>query len=244
MLISLIPYIIKPISIILLITNSIALYFMLTYNIILDKTMMGNVFNTNFSETSELFSFTVIIYIIFLGILPSFIIMKVKINSKISLLKRISMITIPLLIILSLGYANSKSWLWIDKNLKVLGSLSMPFSYPINLLRYKLPQVVKKNVAHPLPLATFVNEQKTIVILVIGESARAKNFSLYGYTRPTNPQLSEVDNLIVLPNSSSCATYITAALNCILSPLAASTTLSSKKQYEPLPTYLKKMVLR
>jgi lipid A ethanolaminephosphotransferase len=35
------------------VANSMALYFIVTYQVVLDKTMIGNVFNTNLSEASS-----------------------------------------------------------------------------------------------------------------------------------------------------------------------------------------------
>ena len=44
-------YVGKTLLVIFFILNSIALYFVNTYNVIVDESMMGNVFNTNTSET-------------------------------------------------------------------------------------------------------------------------------------------------------------------------------------------------
>jgi glucan phosphoethanolaminetransferase (alkaline phosphatase superfamily) len=40
-------------------------------------------------------------------------------------------------------------------------------------------------------------DEPELYVLVIGESARRHNWSLYGYQRETNPRLSKIDNLIV-----------------------------------------------
>ena len=69
-------------------------------------------------------------------------------------------------------------------------------------------------------------------VLVIGETARLDNFSLYGYPKNTNPQLQQLSNLLVLKNTKSCTTYTTGSLACILSH---SESISNT---ESLPTYL------
>ncbi|MFA7400368.1 MAG: sulfatase-like hydrolase/transferase, partial [Sideroxydans sp.] len=81
----------------------------------------------------------------------------------------------------------------------------------------------------------FVAQGKTVVVLVIGESARAANFSLYGYARNTNPLLSEA-GAIAIPNSHSCSTYTTASIQCMLAHVDSSSTLIHN--YEALPSYL------
>ncbi len=40
-------------------------------------------------------------------------------------------------------------------------------------------------------------QQREIYVVVIGETARACNWELYGYERPTNPMLKQIDDLIV-----------------------------------------------
>lgn len=67
--------------------------------------------------------------------------------------------------------------------------------------------------------------------MVIGESARSSNFSLYGYEKNTNPLLSQIEGLKHF-KAESCATYTTAGLKCILEHKNTS------KLYEILPNYL------
>lgn len=45
--------------------------------------------------------------------------------------------------------------------------------------------------------STHDKEYKEIYVLVVGETARSRNFQLYGYNRPTNPELSKVQGLLV-----------------------------------------------
>ena len=61
--------------------NAIAVYFINTYGVMVDKTMIGNLLNTNFEESSSFFSFTLILYLIFLGVIPSVLILKLKVDT-------------------------------------------------------------------------------------------------------------------------------------------------------------------
>lgn len=235
LLLSFAPPIVKPICIIFLISNSLACYFTSKYNVILDKTMMGNVFNTDIKEASDLYSPMIFLHVVALGILPSLLLAKIKIQKN-SAFKRFAAIGLTLLITVIVGYLNSKSWLWFDKNAKRVGGLSMPFSYTINSIRYAA-SMSNKGPAIQIPNAHFVNNHKTTVILVIGESARKKNFSLYGYARETNPLLKK-DDVVVMRDTKSCATYTTEAVRCILSHLGSHA--SSRTLYEPLTSYLQR----
>jgi lipid A ethanolaminephosphotransferase len=64
-------YVGKVLLIIFFIFNAIAVYFINTYAVIIDESMIGNVLNTNYEEASSFFSFKLILYIILLGILPA-----------------------------------------------------------------------------------------------------------------------------------------------------------------------------
>lgn len=65
-------------------------------------------------------------------------------------------------------------------------------------------------------------DQKEIYVLIIGETARFSNFSINGYPRPTNPQLSKLDNIVSFRNvlAEACNTQI--ALPTILTRSTAT----------------------
>ena len=235
-ILSFIPIAFKSFCIFFFIANSIACFFINQYNIILDKTMMSNVFNTNFSEANQLFNPKILLYLLLLGIIPSFIVYRIKILFQPSITKRIIAILIVILATAIFAFINSKTWLWIDKNAKHLGGLSMPLSYSINSIRY-LASTINKGKEIQLPEAHFIDNKNTMVFLVIGESARKANFSLYGYHRLTNPLLKN-DEVIAMKNTTSCTTYTTESIKCMLSHLGSKS--SSRKSFESLPVYLQR----
>lgn len=210
--------------------SSISVYFINTYGVIIDKTMIGNILNTNFDESSSFFSLNFIIYIIFLGIVPSMLILKIRILH-VKFKSFIKKIIFSIIFILSLVYINSSNWLWIDNNSKSLGGLVMPWSYVINTSRFYIHKSQENKKQILLPNATIKNKKKSVVVLVIGESARSQNFSLYGYDKLTNPLLSRIKNIYNY-KTNSCATYTTAGVKCILEHK------KSRKLYEILPNYL------
>ena len=50
--------------------NAISLYFINTYNVLITDKMMGNVFNTQYSEASGFFSWAAVWYLLLLGVVP------------------------------------------------------------------------------------------------------------------------------------------------------------------------------
>lgn len=70
------------------------------------------------------------------------------------------------------------------------------------------------------------------VILIIGESARAKNFSINGYTRDTNPELKKEKNLISFKTVFPCSNLTSQSVSCMLSWRVARDFLLSENNEE------------
>ncbi|WP_334089965.1 phosphoethanolamine transferase domain-containing protein, partial [Helicobacter typhlonius] len=110
------------------ITNAIAVYFVSVYGVFLDKTMMGNLFNTNPAEAGEFLSLKMALFIIILGILPACFLLfeKVARPTRKSLAKSLGLIFFTLIVLAGVNFQNL---LWFDKYSKQLGALIMPWSY-------------------------------------------------------------------------------------------------------------------
>jgi lipid A ethanolaminephosphotransferase len=216
--------------------NAVALFFLVTYHVVLDITMMGNVLHTNFGEASAFLHPTLLAYVLALGVLPCWLLTRVRIRPS-PRLRLVIMASAGLLITVIWAYLSAAAWLWIDKNSKRLGGMVLPWSYVINAARYEVPRILVSGAPAALPPATFASSEKTVVLLVIGEAARARNFALYGYPRPTNPLLSKA-GVVALKKASSCATYTTASVRCILSNVDTESPFATR--YEPLTSYLQR----
>ena len=226
----------KAVGMLLFVVNAAALYFIHTYGVLIDKTMVGNVFNTDPAEAWGLFHVKLLLYVAVLGVLPALAIAATRVRRP-GIVKQLAFTLSVAVAGAGWLYANSASWLWIDKHASRLGSLVLPWSYVINAARYQSALANASREQVPLPAATHVDDSDVIVVLVIGESARAKNFSLYGYGRSTNPELAAA-GAVPLANTTSCATYTTESLQCMLSSLGSKTPFSDS--HEPLPSYVQR----
>lgn len=219
----------KIIIAISLLFNALALYFINSYEVLITSEMMGNVFNTRYSEASGYFSLSGVLYFLLLGVLPCLWLFMAKIErGKLKHLLLTSLTSI--LIIVGVGVANLNNTLWIDRNVPRLGSIILPWSYTVNTVRYynSWKRLNQKEIL--LPDATIKNDNKEVCVVIIGESARSKNFSLYGYERETNPLMKQ-DSVTAL-RAESAATYTTAGVKAIIDHKATD------KLYEILPNYL------
>jgi len=120
--------------------------------------------------------------------------------------------------------------LFVSQHDTELGGLLQPWSYIANTCRVISFSRDEQAEEIKLPDGQITDDEKAVVVLVIGESARKANFQLYGYKRDTNPLLSKRTDLKVY-QATSCATYTTAGTKAILEPK------DSGDLYELLPNY-------
>ena len=211
------------------IADAITLYFINSYEVLITDKMMGNVFNTQFSEASGFFSFSFILYLVFLGIVPCIYVFAQKVEYG-SFRRFLANIGAGLGIVLAVALGHMKNWPWIDRNSTELGSVLMPWSYTVNTFRYYSAEKKRNAKEILLPDAQITTDSRDICVLIIGESARRDHFSLYGYERETNP-FTPGDGVTALI-ADAAATYTTAGVKAILDHAPVN------KLYEILPNYM------
>jgi len=218
---------------ILSLINATAVYFILTYNVIIDATTIENVFNTRYSEASGFFSWGLWLSMLVFGVLPAlFCLFQPVVIGKAKKLG--AYIGGSLAVILMVGLLNINQTLFISEHDTELGGLLQPWSYIANT--YRVISFIQDEQAEEikLPDGKITDNEKAVVVLVIGESARKANFQLYGYQHDTNPLLSKQKELKVF-QANSCATYTTAGTKAILEPKDCDDL------YELLPNYAFRM---
>jgi lipid A ethanolaminephosphotransferase len=205
---------------------------MISFGVVIDKEIIISVASTNYSEVFELFSLNMFLFLIFLGLLPSWVIYRVKItiyDRKRSVCNLLVMIFITLMLL----FIGSSYIKFTPESGVVLRSSLLPANYIRSAIEYtKYLSSHKKRIL--LPDGKFKDNKKSVVVLVVGESARRQNFSLYGYPKNTNPLLIKEEDLLVLPNTKSCATFTMGSIPCILSP----SNFYKNENAELIPDYL------
>ena len=214
---------------ILALINATAVYFILTYHVMIDATTIENVFNTRYSEASGFFSWGLWLFIAGVGLLPAlYCLLQPVVMGKAR--QQAVYCGSALAVVLVMALVNVNQTLWISQHDTELGGLLQPWSYVVNTCRVVSSYHDEQAEEIKLPDGTIGDHEKAVVVLVIGESARKANFQLYGYGRNTNPRLSRQERLKVY-QATSCATYTTAGSKAILEPK------NSGDLYELLPNY-------
>ncbi len=217
--------------------NALAHYFMHQYQVLLDRTMMGNVWQTHWGEASALWHPMMLASLLFWGVLPAALVWVWPLR-RLSWRQRLAFWIVSPLSALGLIYALSFTWLWIDQHAGQIGSQFLPWSYVINSARHLDGQRQQQQTYPPLPDAEAMplGPKRRVVVLVIGESARADRQGLLAEGRDTHASTRGL-GVVWLSGAEACATYTVAALNCILSHRGDAAP-DRTDMGEPLPNYL------
>jgi len=219
-----IPYIFKPFLVFLTIGSSLAMYATLKYNVMFDNDMIENIFETSTSEATRYLNTNVILYFIMTGIIPSLLIILVKIkpakNILTALSHRIILIIIAIVGIGIIYITSFKGYSSIGRNNSYLNRMINP-AYLYSSIKYLKNNYFKEKLTYikigeDVLLPPAKNDKPTLVILFLGETMRAQNSFYNGYARDTNPYTKEFD-LLAFQNVASCGTATAISVPCMFS---------------------------
>ena len=211
----------KPTLVVLFVVAAASAYFMDTYNVIIDRDMLANVMATDSAETGDLLTPKLFLYLGLLGLLPSLLLWRIRIRPA-SLPKavgsRLLLAGGALMIMLALVLISSAFYAAFVREHKELRYYANPLT-PVYASYKYLKTRVKSG---PLELATIGADaqipaediDRELVIMVVGETARADRFSLNGYERETNPNLARQD-VISFTQVSACGTSTAISVPCM-----------------------------
>ncbi|MCH5362200.1 phosphoethanolamine transferase EptA [Escherichia fergusonii] len=205
-----------------------AQYFIMTYGIVIDRSMIANIVDTTPAESFALMTPQMLLTLGLSGILAAFIACWIKITPAPSRLRsgliRGANVLISVLIILLIAALFYKDYASLFRNNKELvkslspsNSIVASWSWYSHQRLAHLPLVRIGEDAHRNPLMQ-QGERKNLTILIVGETSRAENFSLNGYPRDTNPRLAK-DNVVYFPNTASCGTATAVSVPCMFSDM-------------------------
>jgi lipid A ethanolaminephosphotransferase len=218
--------------------SAMASFFMDTYSVVLDVSMIQNIFQTNTREAWSLFNFKLLLYVLILGALPSVYIYKTKLlfkPIKQELLLSLKIIAIAVVVIVSQALIFNQFYFSFSRAHKEVRVYANPLFYFYSFAKYLAPDLsLNANKVAFKGRDAQVQESDTkreLVIVVVGETARADNFSLNGYHRKTNPLL-EKENVYSFNNFTSCGTSTAVSVPCMFSHLDNSNFTVNKGRSE------------
>ncbi|WP_151740105.1 phosphoethanolamine transferase [Acinetobacter nosocomialis] len=215
----------KIFAILLVFIGGFSSYFVNTLGVIISPDQIQNIAQTDVAEATDLLSLRFGLWTIFFVILPIFLITQVKLKSERILpllLKKVLSIALAFAVVGGLLFAYYVDFAAIFREHRDLKGMISPQNTISSVMSYYRKKAPKKN----LPLVKYGEDahqvQQTqkdlpkLMVLVVGETARAESFSLNGYAKNTNPELSK-QNILNFSQVSSCGTATAVSVPCMFS---------------------------
>ncbi|AKA23879.1 phosphoethanolamine transferase [Pseudomonas chlororaphis] len=235
----------KPVLTLVALVSAAAAYFMNEYGITIDTVMVQNVFETNPDEAAALFNLKLLCYLLVLGALPVALVWRTPVRYRPffrGLLNKLLVSAACVLVILVSVGAFYSTYAPIFRQEDKLTHFINPTNYIYAIAKYGKQRLgIKQHVVvQPIGQDAVMSaqasgrEKKSLMILVVGETARADHFSLNGYARDTNPELAKLD-IINFTQVHSCGTSTAVSVPCMFSMFPREDYSDKKgKTYEGL----------
>ena len=213
------------ISLFILLSAS-AQYFIWTFGVVIDRSMIANIFDTTPAESFALLSTQMVIVLGLSGLLMVLVAWWIKIRRPASFWRGAAMrllnIAVSALLIVLVAALFYKDYASVFRNNKELVKSLSPSNSIVALNSW-----YAHNRMDNLPLVKIGEDakqkavmhngaRKNLTIVVLGETSRAENFSLGGYDRETNPRLKQ-DDVVYFPKTTSCGTATAVSVPCMFS---------------------------
>ena len=213
------------ISLFILLSAS-AQYFIWTFGVVIDRSMIANIFDTTPAESFALLSTQMVIVLGLSGLLMVLVAWWIKVRRPASFWRGAAMrllnIAVSALLIVLVAALFYKDYASVFRNNKELVKSLSPSNSIVALNSW-----YAHNRMDNLPLVKIGEDakqkavmhngaRKNLTIVVLGETSRAENFSLGGYDRETNPRLKQ-DDVVYFPKTTSCGTATAVSVPCMFS---------------------------
>lgn len=211
---------------IFLVVGGFTAYFVNSLGVVISPEQIQNMMQTDAREVGDLLSLQFVLWTAAFVVFPLLFISLVRIKAESlprKIIKKLLSGVASLLLVGGLLFLFYVDYAAIFREHRDLKGMISPQNAIASTLSYYHKSAPKKN----LPLIQYgedahllqpVNEQAKpkLMVLVVGETARAESFSLNGYAKNTNPELSKLD-IINFSQVSSCGTATAVSVPCMFS---------------------------
>lgn len=231
------PYVFKPFMAFVVLTSAAALYAAVNFQTLFDTTMMESVFETNNSEIAFYLNSATLLYLFGFGVLPCVFLALVRITPYPSwtraVISRVGVVVIALAGIGLIAATSYKDYASVGRNNHYLNKMIIP-AHIYNGVKYFNKTYFETKLAYQTlgtdaKVQAAPNGKPTLMVVVLGETARAMNFAYNGYQRNTNPYTQNM-GLIAFQNVSSCGTYTALSVPCMFSEMSRETYSKPRAQ--------------
>lgn len=214
---------IKPYLVLLLMLAAGSAFFMDTYDVVIDSGMIANAMATDAGEVSDLLTPKLFAYLLLIAILPAVLLLRVELRPQSlgrAAVSRALMLTACVVLGIAVVLSDGSFFATFVRDHKPMRYYANPLTplyaaWALGKQNHEVsggPMRLIGRDAH-IPAGDIDRE---LVIMVVGETARADRFSLNGYRRDTNPRL-EKETVYSFRNVTSCGTSTEVSIPCMFS---------------------------
>ena len=216
----------KPALLMLFLLGAVSHYFISRFGIVIDRDMLQNAVETDIAEASAMLTPALLGSVSLQLIFPLLMCRWVQTPypSALRFAKQwLLLLVLVLSSIVGLAALNRAEFTTFFRNFKEVKQYALPLSPLAATIswskafaaeQFPTPFLMQgQDATQPFAVRT---EKPRLIVLVLGETARARQFSLNGYPRQTNPQLSQLP-VVSFANVSSCGTATAHSVPCMFS---------------------------
>ena len=230
------PRWLKPAGIALLLITASSSYFMSSYGIVIDPSMLTNVVQTDMGEALDLLSWPLVVTLALGAVLPGIWWWRQPVRTVGTgrlMAQQLGTGLLGLVVAIAMLWISFQDVASLMRNHKTLRYMINPFNTVYAVARVSVGRAAQaQQVLEPIGMDAHLTapgnsvDTSPLIVLVVGETARAANFGLGGYTRDTTPllkQLQSEGDLVYFSNVSSCGTNTQTSVPCMFSPQGRET---------------------
>ncbi len=241
------PRVFRPVATALVLVSAFNTHFMLQYGAVIDPTMMANIVQTDVREVRDLMSWALPLTVLLVAGLPLWVIWRRPLAMR-SWLPQTgrnalgALIGVVVVVVATLAaYQDLASLMRNHKELRYMVNPVNTLYAGSRVVMDQLPKQVQalKPVGEDARLgASYTGQsQPPLLMVVVGETARAQNFGLDGYGRNTTPALARwqaQEGLVNFSQVQSCGTNTKVSVPCMFSPLTRTQGGDQTPEHENL----------
>ena len=214
----------RPLLALLITITAFATYYMQRFGVYLDPTMLRNVIGTDPAEAGELFGWSMLPHLLVFGVLPLLLLWRMRVVRQPlgrALVLRLAVMVGATLVLIAAMLPVFQDFSALMRNHKAMRYLITPGNLVYSTARAlgdgaSEAQLARTPVGTDARLDTSwaTRTKPTLLVLAVGETARAASWGLNGYRRQTTPELAARE-VINFPDVKACGTNTETSLPCM-----------------------------
>ena len=219
----------KPLWIAILVAAGVAQHFMLNFGSVMDAAMLANTMQTDPREVRDLLGVPIFADILFVAAVPSVLLWIVPVRRTAwwpQLWKNTALFACAVAATLLASFSMYSQLSPLVRNhmnlrymVNPIGGLTSAVWVVVRPVFKKSDKLVIISGGAALGPSYAAQTRPPLLVIVVGETARADHFALNGYPRPTTPELAALD-VLSFHDVRSCGTDTRDSVPCMFSSLA------------------------